>query len=200
MKRGASPCEGLGERSNFSCVFWLLANSRTIERHPSLTVAALIVASHRIARCHGCDIGRLTHRPPEEELNAIGTHCLTELYDCPATTLNDVAAIEALLAEAVRRMGADLVKRVSHQFSPHGVTVLGLLAESHISIHTWPECGYVAIDAFTCGTRCRPRLACEYLAKAFEAKRSVIVDLTRGAEGVSDVAEIAGAAQSSSRA
>jgi len=120
-------------------------------------------------------------------LDAIGIHCLCELYDCPVEPLNDVATVERHLAEAVRRMGAELVGSVSHQFAPQGVTVLGLLAESHISVHTWPERGYVAIDAFTCGTRCRPRRACEYLSQAFKAERHVIRSIMRGAEGVSDV-------------
>lgn len=124
-------------------------------------------------------------------MEAIGTHCLGELYDCNIDLLNDPAVAERFMREATDRMGADLLKHVSHQFTPHGVTVLGLLAESHISIHTWPERGYVAVDAFTCGTQCRPVEACEYLAKAFEAERKVIVDFTRGAEHVTELQAIA---------
>ena len=124
-------------------------------------------------------------------MDAIGTHCMGELYDCNIDLLNDPAVAERFLREATDRMGAELVGQVSHQFTPHGVTVLGLLAESHISIHTWPERGYVAVDAFTCGTRCTPIRACEYLAEAFEAERNVIVDFTRGAEHVSELQSIA---------
>lgn len=124
-------------------------------------------------------------------MDAIGHHCMGELYDCNLDLLDDPAIVEKFLREATTRMGADLVKHVSHQFTPHGVTALGLLAESHISIHTWPERGYVAVDAFTCGTRCQPVLACEYLAEAFEADRKVIVDFTRGAETVSELQSIA---------
>lgn len=124
-------------------------------------------------------------------MDAIGTHCLGELYECNLSLLNDPAIAEKFLREATLRMGAELVNHVAHQFRPHGVTVLGLLAESHISIHTWPERGYVAVDAFTCGTRCQPMLACEYLAEAFEAERKVIVDFTRGAEDVTELQAIA---------
>ena len=124
-------------------------------------------------------------------MDAIGTHSMGELYDCNLSLLDDPAVVETFLRKATIRMGAELVKHVSHQFAPHGVTVLGLLAESHISVHTWPERGYVAVDAFTCGTRCKPALACEYLAEAFEAERKVIVDFTRGAEDVSELQAIA---------
>lgn len=124
-------------------------------------------------------------------MDAIGIHCLAELYDCPSELINDIDAVTAAMREAVERMGAELVRTAAHQFSPHGVTVLGLLAESHISIHTWPERGYVAVDAFTCGTRCQPRRACEFLATALNAERHVIRDLVRGAEGVSDLPTLA---------
>jgi S-adenosylmethionine decarboxylase len=71
---------------------------------------------------------------------------------------------------------------VSHKFHPQGVTALGLLSESHISIHTWPEHGYAAADVFTCGDRANPQRACNYLLKAFEATRHSLTKLVRGPE------------------
>ena len=59
---------------------------------------------------------------------------------------------------------------VTHSFKPQGVTGLALLAESHISIHTWPEIGYAAIDVFTCGDHTMPEKACKLLFKDFLAK------------------------------
>ena len=120
-------------------------------------------------------------------MDAIGTHCLAELYDCPAGHINDIEAVALAMRQAVRAMGAELIREAGHQFTPQGVTVLGLLAESHISIHTWPERGYVAVDAFTCGTRCQPRDACEFLASALKSKRHVIRGIVRGGEGISQV-------------
>jgi S-adenosylmethionine decarboxylase len=58
---------------------------------------------------------------------------------------------------------------MSHQFSPYGVTAIALLAESHISIHTWSEAGYAAIDVFTCGNVAKPEIACSYLIDALQA-------------------------------
>ena len=73
-----------------------------------------------------------------------------------------------------------LLKLSSHQFHPQGVTAVGLLAESHLSIHTWPEHGYAAVDVFTCGEEARPQQACDYLVKRFAARRHSLVVLPRG--------------------
>ena len=90
-----------------------------------------------------------------------------ELYDCPQRLLDDKTFVVDALRQAVSSSGAELINDISHRFHPHGVTALGLLAESHISIHTWPEHGYVAADIFTCGTRADPSKACEYLIDIF---------------------------------
>ncbi len=69
---------------------------------------------------------------------------------------------------------------MSYEFSPYGVTALVLLAESHISIHTWPENGYLAVDVFTCGEHTEPEQACHYLVEAFQACSHVLLKLPRG--------------------
>jgi S-adenosylmethionine decarboxylase len=71
----------------------------------------------------------------------------------------------------VQRAGATLLQLISHRFDPQGVTGLALLAESHLSIHTWPESGYAAVDVFTCGDHTMPELACNELVQALEAGR-----------------------------
>ena len=110
----------------------------------------------------------------------VGTHCLLELYDCPVDLLNDVAFLEQAVRDASSRGLASLLKQISHQFEPHGVTVLGLLAESHIALHTWPEHLYAAADVFTCGQTAQPQLACEYLAEVMQAKRHTLQHIERG--------------------
>ncbi|GAB4373827.1 MAG: hypothetical protein Kow0062_11260 [Acidobacteriota bacterium] len=113
-------------------------------------------------------------------MNTVGTHCVLELYGCADHLLND----ERFLREALRRAAVEarstLLGEISHRFEPHGVTALALLAESHISIHTWPEHGYAAIDVFTCGAHTRPEAACRLLAQTLGARRSHLRRLPRG--------------------
>jgi S-adenosylmethionine decarboxylase proenzyme len=71
-----------------------------------------------------------------------GISYLLELYDCPPEILDDQVHIEAAIREAVDHANATLLELVTRRFAPQGVTALALLAESHISIHTWPELGY----------------------------------------------------------
>ena len=111
-----------------------------------------------------------------------GITCLLELYDCPPDILDNQNEINDAIREAVKYANATLLQQVSHKFSPQGVTALGILAESHISIHTWPEHGYAAIDIFTCGDRAMPERACTYLAETLSAKHHTIKRVERGTD------------------
>ena len=112
----------------------------------------------------------------------VGMHCLLDLYDCPSELLNDRLFIEQAMRDAAQQGLASLVKEVSHQFKPHGVTSIGLLAESHLSIHTWPEHCYAAVDVFTCGDTADPKQACLFLAQRLQAKNYSLQKVERGAE------------------
>jgi S-adenosylmethionine decarboxylase len=68
---------------------------------------------------------------------------------------------------------------ITHRFDPQGVTGLALLAESHISIHTWPESGYAAVDVFTCGDHTMPERACQVLQTALGASRHKLTSFRR---------------------
>ena len=111
-----------------------------------------------------------------------GITCLLELYDCPRDILDNREHVENALRDAVDHAKATLLEQVSRQFTPQGVTALGILAESHISIHTWPEHGYAAIDIFTCGHRAMPERACEYLIGALSAGHHTLQRVERGTE------------------
>ncbi len=100
----------------------------------------------------------------------IGRHCILELYKCNQARLNDEAFIRTTITSSAKIAGATLINLVTHSFKPQGVTGLALLAESHISIHTWPEIGYAAIDVFTCGDHTMPEKACKLLFEDFLAK------------------------------
>jgi len=98
-------------------------------------------------------------------MELVGKHCILELYDCDPARLDDEAFLRTAITTAAKRAGATLLNLITHQFQPQGVTGLALLAESHISIHTWPESGYAAIDVFTCGDHTMPERACEVLSQ-----------------------------------
>lgn len=96
-------------------------------------------------------------------------HCILELYRGDSDKLNDEAFVREALVKAAEIAGATLLDVRTHAFVPQGVTGFALLAESHISVHTWPECEFAAIDAFTCGETTDPEKACKYLAECFNA-------------------------------
>jgi len=101
----------------------------------------------------------------------IGKHCILELYDCDPSKLDDETFLIHTITTAAQRAGATLLNLITHRFEPQGVTGLALLAESHISIHTWPENGYAAVDVFTCGNHTMPEKACEVLCEELAAGR-----------------------------
>ena len=85
------------------------------------------------------------------EITALGRHLILELFDCPASLLTTPADAERFLLVAAQAMGATVVSHHFHAFSPYGVSGVVIIQESHLTIHTWPEYGYAAVDVFTCG-------------------------------------------------
>lgn len=107
------------------------------------------------------------------------THILAEFLSCSADLLDDLEAIEGLMREAAVAAGATVVGAAFHRFAPQGVSGVVVVEESHLSIHTWPERGYAAVDFFTCGD-CRPEEARRVLARALGAKRVETMRVERG--------------------
>lgn len=91
-------------------------------------------------------------------MKKLGKHCVAELYGCDHSILDNEKIIIELIRESIDIAGATLLDICSHKFTPQGVTIVALLSESHISIHTWPEEGSSALDVFTCGDS-KPDLA-----------------------------------------
>ncbi len=81
----------------------------------------------------------------------LARHTLIECHECDPALLRDSAALRPLLLDAVRRGGGTIVTDLFHQFSPHGVSGVIVITESHVAIHTWPEHAYAAVDVFSCG-------------------------------------------------
>jgi len=92
----------------------------------------------------------------------MGKHYLLNLYGCLFVLLNDEHFLIELLKNAAIASGANVIQTISKKFDPQGVTVVCLLSESHISIHTWPEDGKAAVDVYTCGD-CDPKIGCDII-------------------------------------
>ncbi len=107
-----------------------------------------------------------------------GTHLIIDLIG--ASGLDDIVMIENTLRRCVEVAGATLLHIHLHHFTPNaGVSGVAMLAESHISIHTWPECSYAALDVFMCGDT-RPELCVDVLREAFTPAKLVVGEHLRG--------------------
>ncbi len=106
----------------------------------------------------------------EQKLSHQSKHLLLELYRCDYEKLNDESFLRCTLNRAAKYANATVLNLISNKFEPQGVTAIALLAESHISIHTWPESNYSAVDIFTCGRNMLPELASQYLIGALKAE------------------------------
>ncbi len=114
-------------------------------------------------------------------MTTLGRHLIAEFYDCDCSVTDDVAAISEHLRAAAGAIGATVVGEVFHRYAPQGVSGTLLIAESHMSVHTWPEAGYVAVDIFTCGGL-DPRPGFRYLVAALGASSSRVHEILRGVE------------------
>lgn len=116
------------------------------------------------------------HRPA-------GIHLLADFYGIDAGLLVSCDAIDALLRAGAGAAGATILHSHFHSFGPaQGVTGVLLLAESHISIHTWPEFGFAAADIFMCGDAA-PQLALDVIERALRPGSRIVQNIARGAAG-----------------
>ena len=113
-------------------------------------------------------------------MRILGRHLIVEYSGCDRQALNNLAYLEEHMNEAVRKSGATIVRSVFHRYNPQGVSGVVIIAESHISIHSWPEYGYAAVDFFTCGESINPELAAAYIKEKLSAASCDIKDLRRG--------------------
>jgi S-adenosylmethionine decarboxylase len=113
-------------------------------------------------------------------LNALGRHLLLELFDCDQDAINNLEAVKGALIEAAKRAQATIVDVVFHEFNPFGISGVVVIAESHLSIHTWPEYRYAAVDIFSCGDVLQPEVAAHFLIEQFGAERTSVVEMQRG--------------------
>ncbi|MDQ7821950.1 MAG: adenosylmethionine decarboxylase [Candidatus Eremiobacteraeota bacterium] len=113
-------------------------------------------------------------------MKAIGCHILAELSHCNKDSLCDVAGIKDIMVRAALEAKAEIRETAFHKFSPYGVSGVVVIAESHLSIHTWPELGYAAIDIYTCGDTTEPWRACYFIAEKLDAQDISVSEVKRG--------------------
>ena len=106
-------------------------------------------------------------------------HFLLELYRCDFEKLNDESFLRCIVNNAAKLANATVLNLISNKFEPQGVTAIALLAESHLSIHTWPESHYSAVDIFTCGQNMKPEISCKYLIEALMAEEHLLRIINR---------------------
>lgn len=117
-------------------------------------------------------------------VKTLGHHSLIELSGCDPEKLKRVAGVRRAMLEAARRANGTIVKAVFHAFSPWGVSGVVVIAESHLTIHTWPEHGYAAVDVFSCSPKLKQAEVRKWLAKDFGAQRTKTIRVRRGPQRV----------------
>lgn len=113
-------------------------------------------------------------------MKALGCHILMELSCCSQEIIKDLLKVKEIMIQAAREAETEIREVAFHKFSPHGISGVVVIAESHLSIHTWPEYRYAAVDIYTCGNSAKPWKACEYIAKSFLAQSVVTTEVKRG--------------------
>ncbi|BFH61083.1 MULTISPECIES: adenosylmethionine decarboxylase [Paenibacillus] len=114
------------------------------------------------------------------EYSTFGRHVAVDTWGVDFDMLNDAEFLQAQMVEAAEACGATVMSVQSKQFEPQGATVLVLLSESHLSIHTYPERGFAAIDCYTCGETVDPQLAIDYLVSVLKPEKTYAKKLVRG--------------------
>jgi S-adenosylmethionine decarboxylase len=110
----------------------------------------------------------------------VGHHYVAEASGCDPDILGRVDKVEQILVRAAAVANVTIWSISFHRFAPNGVSGVVVISESHLSVHTWPELGYAALDIFTCGEDAKPEAAVEYALKEFGAKTMHITEVTRG--------------------
>ena len=110
----------------------------------------------------------------------LGKHVLAEFYDCERGKLDDEAFLRRQAVAAAHAMGATIVGVHSHRYEPQGVSVVVILAESHLSLHSWPEFELASVDIFVCNPDTDPHLAKAHLTETLATGRIAELEVERG--------------------
>lgn len=113
-------------------------------------------------------------------MNVLGRHVIAEISGCDPQLLDDIKKVESIMVNSALMAGAEVREVAFHKFSPQGVSGVVVISESHLTIHTWPELGYAAVDVFTCGDKVNPWNAINYIKEGFKSEYMVANELKRG--------------------
>ncbi|MBI3975147.1 MAG: adenosylmethionine decarboxylase [Armatimonadetes bacterium] len=115
-------------------------------------------------------------------MEPVGHHYIVEASGCDPDVIGKVERVEQILVAAAEAAKVQIWSISFHRFNPGGVSGVVVISESHLSVHTWPELRYVALDIFTCGDDARPEAAVMSALKEFGAGNVHITEVTRGLE------------------
>lgn len=115
-------------------------------------------------------------------MDTLGRHYIVEASGCNPEVLKSVEKVEQIMVKAAEKAKVQVWSISFHRFRPHGVSGVVVISESHLSVHTWPEFKYVALDIYTCGGKAKPDDAVEYAIQMFEATSVHVTEITRGLE------------------
>ena len=110
----------------------------------------------------------------------IDINTIVEPIQTHTDTVKCIDKVEKYMVDAALECGATIVQKCFHKFNPYGVSGVVIISESHLAIHTWPELGYAAVDLFTCGDKCDPKISYEFLKEKFNSKKATFSELKRG--------------------
>lgn len=113
------------------------------------------------------------------DMEGLGTHLLAELFDCDRSQIDNIKTVEKVMLAAAEISRATVIEPFFHKFSPYGISGVVVIAESHITIHTWPENNYAAVDIFTCGDL-DSHAGIEHIKEELGAGKCVIYKMRRG--------------------
>lgn len=113
-------------------------------------------------------------------MDTLGQHYIVEASGCDPDIISSVSRVEDILVRAAELAGVQIWSISFHRFQPHGVSGVVVISESHLSVHTWPEVGYVALDIYTCGKEAKPEVAVEYALEQFKATSVHVTEISRG--------------------
>ncbi len=111
---------------------------------------------------------------------ALGHHWIIEYWDCSFEALNDTDLLHELFVKAAKIAGATILSSGVHRFQPQGVSCYVIIAESHLTVHSWPELGYAAVDMFTCGTKVDMNVALSIISEGLKVEPSSLKEILRG--------------------
>jgi S-adenosylmethionine decarboxylase proenzyme len=113
-------------------------------------------------------------------MNYLGVHILAEYHLCDSVIIDNCELVKRFMEESAIKCGAHIIGSKFHKFLPQGVSGVVVIEESHLSIHSWPEFLFCAVDIFTCGKNLDPYIAFEFLRESFKSKNYSCIEIKRG--------------------